>query len=126
MVGTRSGRARRVREEPEPSNPTNDDVYQALMDRIEELERNQREAQPQTPAPNIGTKHSRRLTRSMEFSFDGTVREGHELRTWLSRMDMEIRWNARGLGGLVDEEDKLLLVEMHLGGTAICQYNAQV
>jgi len=128
MVGTRSGRARRVREEPERSTSTsaNDDVYQALMDRIEELERNQREAQPQTPAPNIGTKHSRRLTRSMEFSFDGTVREGHELRTWLSRMDMEIRWNARGLGGLVDEEDKLLLAEMHLGGTAIRQYDAQV
>src|SRR5438552_8780146 len=101
MVGTRSGRARRVREEPERSTSTsaNDDVYQALMDRIEELERNQREAQPQTPAPNIGTKHSRRLTRSMEFSFDGTVREGHEC------VHGSPGWIWRFVGMLGDWED---------------------
>ena len=39
---------------------------------------------------------------------------------------MEIRWNARGLGGPIAEEEKLILVEMHLSGTVIRQYDALV
>jgi hypothetical protein len=123
MIETRSSSHERTERDASSDGPSD---YEALIARINQLERQQRELQPQQPAPQLGTKKkSRKLTFGQPFSFDGS-REDQKVITWISRVDTQIRMNAKALGEPLDDEEKLLIAESHLDEAPLRQYNVKV
>src|SRR5947199_484606 len=93
----------------------------ALLRRIEELERQVEEQRPQQPAASKG----RKLIFGQPFTFEGS-RDDQKVITWLSKVDNQIRMNARAFGDPLEEEDKIIIAENHLGEIPLRQYNVKI
>ena len=93
----------------------------ALLRRIAELERQIEEQRPQQPTQGKG----RKLIFGQPFIFDGS-RDDQKVITWLSKVDTQIRMNERAFGEPLEDEDKILIAESHLGETPLRQYNVKI